>query len=65
MKVKTVSYRRTVNLGNYSSATFEASAELDTDESPEEAAQNITHFVVEFLQTEHDVELYQASGSVV
>lgn len=62
MKVKTVSYRRTVNLGNYASATFEATAEVG-ESTEEEAAESIMRYVVEQLEIEHGKLLAQRSGS--
>jgi hypothetical protein len=52
MEIKIVTYRRTINLGNYQSASFEASAEVG-DSNPDSAAKAIVEFVKQQLHDEH------------
>lgn len=50
MKIKTVSYKRIKNLGNYESEHLEVFAEVDENEDPSEASQKLREFVAEQLQ---------------
>ena len=49
MEVKTITYQRVHNLGNYESERFEMTAELDEFESPTEAAENLKELVEDAL----------------
>ncbi len=45
MQVKTISYKRVKNLGNYQSETLEATASLDDSDDPVEATNALRDFV--------------------
>lgn len=45
MKIETITYKRTKNLGNYQSETMEAMAILSENDKPEIAAENLKQFV--------------------
>lgn len=45
MKVTEVSFGITVNLGNYESARFDATARVADDESPDEAMRMLKQFI--------------------
>jgi hypothetical protein len=45
MKIKTILYNRTVNLGNYESKRHEATAEVEDGEDPTKAAEELRAFV--------------------
>lgn len=49
MKVKTITYQRVKNLGNYESERFEMTAEVYEDESPTEVAENLKEMVEDAL----------------
>ncbi len=45
MEIKTITYKRVKNLGNYQTETLEATATLEEDDHPETSAQNLMMFV--------------------
>jgi hypothetical protein len=49
MKITQISFRRTVNLGNYQSKTLEVTAEVGEDEIPQFAIWDLEDFVLEQL----------------
>lgn len=51
MNIKTITYKRIKNLGNYQSETLEATAELGENDSPEMELENLRRFVMEGLLT--------------
>lgn len=54
MKTKTVTYSRTINLGNYNSAKLEVTLELEDAEKAEDAVENLRNFVKRELSKELD-----------
>jgi len=50
MNIKTVSYKRIKNLGNFESEHLEVFAEIDENEDPSEASQKLREFVSDQLQ---------------
>jgi len=50
MNIKSVSYKRIRNLGNYESEHLEVFAEVDEGEDPGEVSQKLREFVAEQLQ---------------
>ena len=54
MKVKTVHYKRTKNLGNYENETFEMTAELDDSDGPLGAALQLQEYVLYMLGIDAD-----------
>jgi hypothetical protein len=49
MKITQISFKRTVNLGNYQSKTLEVTAEVGEDEIPQFAIRDLEDFVLEQL----------------
>ena len=49
MKVKTITYQRVKNLGNYESERLEMTVEVYEDESPTEVAENLKEMVEDAL----------------
>lgn len=45
MKIETITYKRTKNLGNYQSETMEAIAVVEDEDLPDEVAENLKMFV--------------------
>ena len=56
MEVKTITYQRVKNLGNYESERIEMTAEIYEDESPAEAAENLKEIVLEALDIDVNPE---------
>jgi hypothetical protein len=54
MKIKTVSYSRTKNLGNYESEKLEMSAEIEYDDDTEEVFYELKKWVTETLYPQID-----------
>ena len=55
-KLTSMSYRRTINLGNYESATFEATCEVDYDAtSVQDDKEWLIAFVTSALENEHGI----------
>jgi hypothetical protein len=57
MNVKTITYARTKNLGNYESERLEMSIELDDDEYTDEHIAFLRAKVRNTLETEDDIEI--------
>ncbi|MDZ8083213.1 MAG: hypothetical protein RMX35_29625 [Nostoc sp. DcaGUA01] len=45
MKIETITYKRTKNLGSYQSETMEVMASLEEEDLPEDVADNLKLFV--------------------
>lgn len=56
MIVKTISYKRIKNLGNYETETLEITAEIDENESPSEAINQIRKLVLDGLKISESEE---------
>jgi hypothetical protein len=56
MNIKTMSYRRTKNLGNYQSETVEMTAEVDKTDDPDTVFAQLKNTTLDYLDIEHDVE---------
>ena len=50
MRITTITYSRTVNLGNYNSKKLEATAEVDNGEDPTEVSDKLRAWLVKELQ---------------
>jgi hypothetical protein len=50
MKITTITYNRTVNLGNYESKRLEATCEVDDGEDPSVAADELRAWLIAELQ---------------
>lgn len=50
MKIKTILYSRTVNLGNYESKRLEATCEINDGEDPSAACDELRTWVIAELQ---------------
>jgi len=65
VNIKTISYRRTINLGNFESATLEATAEVDFDLADDDLVNGyiieLMGFVIDQLELEHDRTINQRS----
>lgn len=51
MQIKTITYRRTKNLGNYNSETLEATAQINEDEEPTKTYHALREWVLEKLRS--------------
>lgn len=45
MRIETISYKRTKNLGNFQSETMELTASLEEEDLPEDVAENLKLFI--------------------
>lgn len=52
MKVKTITYQRVKNLGNYESERLEITAEINEGEKPQEAIERLRELVLNRLNIE-------------
>lgn len=52
MKIITVTYGRTVNLGNYESARLDATAEVERGETPEDALGRLREWIEAQVENE-------------
>ncbi len=50
MRITTITYSRTINLGNYESKKLEATAEVDNGEDPSVVADTLRAWLVKELQ---------------
>lgn len=52
MQIKTLTYSRTVNIGNFNSEKFEACADLDETDDPNVAGKELKEFVMAVLASQ-------------
>lgn len=49
MKITTITYKRTVNMGNYENKSLEATTQVEEDEDPSEASDLLRSWVINEL----------------
>ncbi|MGF1989114.1 MAG: hypothetical protein RMY62_014745 [Nostoc sp. ZfuVER08] len=56
MRIETITYKRTKNLGNFQNETLEVTASLEKEDLPDEVATNLRLFVENQLYPPKSVE---------
>jgi hypothetical protein len=56
MRIETITYKRTKNLGNFQNETIEVTASLDKEDLPDEVAENLRLFFEKQLYPPKPVE---------
>lgn len=65
MKIKTIHYKRTKNLGNYENETFEMTAEIDEGDDALKSAEQLQEYVLYMLGIDQEIteKIYRSKDS--